>query len=138
MRQIEIQVGDVVATATLRTDAAPNVTAKLWAALPLDVPLSHAIRSGNCAEASAADLVEPDQKVESQVSFFYPGMVAYRPLTGELTFAYGQGQARSETGTHWVSFVGQIDGDGKDIFAAWERTRSVGASSVAIRRKEDA
>jgi hypothetical protein len=138
MPKIEIQVGDVVATATLRTDAAPTVAAKLWDALPLEVPLIHAIRSGNVAEATVAQLVEPAQKVESQVSFFYPGMVTYRPATGELTFAYGQGQARSETGTHWVSYVGQIDGDGKDIFAAWERTRSVGASSVAIRRKEDA
>lgn len=138
MRQIEIQVGDVVATATLRTDAAPELTARLWDALPIEVPLVHAIRSGNCAEATCAELVDPDQKVESQVSFFYPGMVAYRPATGELTFAYGQGQARSETGTHWVSYVGQVDGSGDDIFTAWEATRSVGVSTVAIRRKEGA
>jgi hypothetical protein len=137
MQQIEIQVGDVTATATLRADAAPVLTGKLWEALPVELPLRHAVRSGNCAEAASPDLADPELKVESQVSFFYPGMVAYRPGTGELTFAYGQGQARSETGTHWVSYIGQIDGNGADIFKAWEATRSVGASSVSIRRKEE-
>lgn len=138
MRKIEIQVGDVVATATLRTDAAPTLAAKLWDALPVEAPLLHAVRSGNCAEATCADLADPEQKVESQVSFFYPGMIAYRPATGGLTFAYGQGQARSETGTHWVSYIGQVDTGDDEIFAAWERTRSVGASSVTIRKKESA
>jgi hypothetical protein len=135
MRQIEIQVGDVVATATLRTDAAPKTTARLWDALPVEVPLIHAIRSGNCAEATVDGLVEPAQKVESQVSFFYPGMIAYRPATGELTFAYGQGQARSEIGTHWVSYVADVDPADNAIYRAWEATRSVGASSVSIRKK---
>jgi hypothetical protein len=138
MRQIQIQVGDVIATATLRTDAAPALAAKLWDALPLELPLRHAVRSGNCAEATSPDLADPALKVESQVSFFYPGMVAFRPATGELTFAYGQGQARSETGTHWVSYVGQVDADGTDIFKAWEATRSVGASAVSIRRGGEA
>ena len=137
MRTIELEVNGVVATATLQSGA-PQSANKLWNALPLEIPLTHAIRSGNCAEATADALVDADQKVEGQVSFFYPGMVAYRPSTGELTFAYGQGQARSATGTHWVTYLAHIDAGEDAIYKAWEQTRSVGATTITIRRKDDA
>lgn len=137
MKRIEIEVGGVVATATLKETAAPGAVVKIWDALPLQAPLIHAIRSGNCAEATSDALVQPNQAVENQVSFFYPGMLAYRPTTGELTFAYGQGQARSETGAHWVTYVADLDDGGAAIYKQWERTRSVGATSIQIRRQEE-
>ena len=137
MRIIELEVNGVVATATLRSGA-PQSADKLWNALPLEIPLIHTTRSGNSAEATADVLVDSDQKVESQVSFFYPGMIAYRPSTGELTFAYGQGQARNPTGTHWVTYLAQVDAGGDTIYKAWEQTRSVGATTITIRRKDDA
>ena len=129
MSRIVITAGGVRAVAELKSTSERG-TAHVLGLLPLTAKLSHATRSGNCAIASADALRDESVGVETQVSMYYPGMLALDAARGHLVLAYGQGQARSQTGTHWVTYLGDVVEGADDLAVKLQETRDVGASEI--------
>lgn len=134
MTRLKISIDGVTAFAELKDTSARGVE-KVSGALPLSVRLTHATRSGSCAIVAHDSLRDANIAIENQVSMYYPGMLAYDPVRGYLVLAYGQGQARSQTGVHWVSYLGDVT-EGADALAAkLQDTRDRGASDITIERE---
>ena len=132
MTNLKISVDGVTAVAALKDDAAPKSTEKILGALPLTTTLVHASRSGNCAVAHDDSLADASLPIEGQVSMYYPNMVAYDPVRGYIVLAYGQGQARSSTCTHWVTYLGEIVEGAAELAAKVQETRE-GGGTLEIR-----
>lgn len=136
MTKLRITIDGVTAVAELKDAAAPNGVAAVLAALPLQTRVVHASRSGNCAVVHDGALRDEAAGIEGQVSMYYPGMVAYDPVRGYLVLAYGQGQARSNTGTHWVTYLGDVVGNAAELAAKLQDTRDHAALDVLIEQGE--
>ncbi|WP_162606430.1 DUF3830 family protein [Jiangella asiatica] len=132
MTKLRITIDGVSAVAELKDAAAPAGVAAVVGALPLRTRFVHASRSGNCAVAHDASLQHPSVGIEGQVSMYYPGMLAYDPARGHLVLAYGQGQARSNTGTHWVTYLGDVVENLAELAVKLQDTRDHGALDVRI------
>lgn len=134
MSMLRITVDGVSAVAEINVGA--EVSAEhIFAVLPMEVPLEHATRSGNCAVAIAPELIDASLPIELQVSMYYPNMIAFDPVRGYLVLAYGQGQARSAMGTHWVTHLGTVL-DGAELAVKLQNTRDVGKSTVRFEKIE--
>ena len=131
MASIRVTVDGVTADVEILPSAV-KAAEHLLDALPLEIPLEHATRSGNCAIATDASLRDESIPIEGQVSMYYPNMVAFDPARGYLVFAYGQGQARSATGTHWVTHFGTVVSGASELAARLQSTRDVGATTIRI------
>jgi len=136
MKRIAIEVEGVEVSATLFEDKAPRATELVWGALPLSADLRHARWSGNAAFVAAQALKTTDLGVENQVSFCYPGSLCLLPDRGEIVFAYGQSQARTEAGNVWASHFGTLEGDTSALFAVLAETQRKGRKAITIRRLE--
>lgn len=134
---ITIMVDDVRATLTLREASAPHTAAHLLSSIPKSVTVTHATRSGNCVSVSLAD-GHTELPVEAQVSMYYPGMVAFDPTTSELVLAYGQGQARSPYGTHWVTYAGDVTEGFEHLAAKLQDARDHGVFTAHFATGESA
>lgn len=135
MSRIRIELDGVTAVAELKDEGAPKGTEFVLSKLPLSTRVVHATRSGNCAVV-ADDSLTSDAGVEGQVSMYYPNMVAYDASRGYLVFAYGQGQARSSTGTHWVTYLGDIVEGGEAFARKLQDTRD-GGGALDIRIEQE-
>lgn len=136
MASIKITIDGVTAVAELN-DVATRGSEKVLSSLPLTTRMVHASRSGNCAVVQDETLRDDSVAVENQVSMYYPGMVAYDPARGYLVLAYGQGQARSRIGTHWVTYLGDITQGRDQLVPKLQETRDGdGAREVRIERED--
>lgn len=134
---ITIAVDEIRATLTLRDQTAPQTAAHLLGSIPDSATVVHATRSGNCASVTLAD-GPTELPVEGQVSMYYPGMVAFDPSTSELVLAYGQGQARSPYGTHWVTYAGDVTEGLEQLAAKLQEARDQGVFTVHFDTGESA
>lgn len=132
MTQLVIKIGETEARAELKDASSPRGVAHLRATLPLTTRLTHATRSGNCAVAAHESLQSPDAGIETQVSMYYPGMVAYDAERGYVVLAYGQGQARSGTGVHWVTHLGDLVSGADELAVALQGARDRGATEISF------
>ncbi len=136
MSRIKVSVDGAQAVVELKGSSAKSIE-KVGSALPLTTRLVHASRSGNCAVAAADSLRDEGVGIENQVSMFYPGMVAYDPARGYLVLSYGQGQARSNTGTHWVTYLGDVVEGMDELAAKLAQTREgAGALDITFERED--
>ena len=133
---IEIEADGVKAVASLHEDLAPKTVSRLWEVLPIEQKLRHVRWGGNAAYALVPELKDPSFPVENQVSFYVPGTVCLKPEHGELSFSYGQAQARSLAGNGWATHFATLEGDTAEFLKVLNRTQREGTKRLVIRRKE--
>ncbi len=136
-RRIELEADGVRVTARLLEEKAPKTVERFWEALPIEQTLRHVRWGGNAAYVLVPELKDPSFGLESQVSFYHPGTIGYKPEHGELAFSYGQAQARSLAGNGWATHFATLEGEVESYLKVLERTQREGAKRLVMRRKED-
>lgn len=96
VRTISITVYDVTVHAALHETHAPDLAARLWAALPMNSVLAHARFSGEVGYCMLNSLGYQGV-LENQVPFITRGMIGaiLWERSAELTFGYGMSQPRA-------------------------------------------
>ena len=139
-RRIEAEVEGARALFLLREDLAPQSTAALWDALPIEATLRHAKWSGDACflEVSGGPLATLPERPEFGVTSIYRGWIALFPSPsrggGELLISYGVAEYRWPTGRRYVTPVAELEGDGTQLLDVLRRTHIEGEKRITLRR----
>jgi hypothetical protein len=109
------------ADAIVYDDGVPRTTAAVLDALPVEIPVVHAIWSGDFLMSS----VQYDlglKEAENATRLPRPGDLSWDHAFGELGFTYGTAECRMPSGTNTVVVYGQMV-SGIDAFASYGRSR---------------
>jgi hypothetical protein len=140
-RRIQVEVDGARATFTLLDEWAPKTTAILWDVLPLeDKVLRHGKLSGDACFFVAEDpkFKELPARNEVGVTSIYKGYLVANlhpeHESAEFLLSYGLAEYRWPDGRRYVTPVGEIEGDGSELYAALQRTWSEGQKQISVRR----
>ncbi len=133
MKRIEIEIGGVVAEAELLEANAPRATAALWAALPVEAPMTHANWSGRACGLTM-DSLKSVGELEHPVCSIYPGTLLARPDRGELLLSYGAAECRSALGVEYGTRIARLVKNQEAMLAQLARMHDEGDKIVRIRR----
>ena len=85
-KRIRLTLDGVAAIARLHEDAAPQTTARFWAALPLEERLRHVRWSGDAGYFITAKLADSAQPIENPVTFYPRAASCFAASTGRSRF----------------------------------------------------
>jgi len=134
-RRIQLEVGDVIATAELLEDVAPMAVQALWQSLPIETTLVQSKWSGPACyfQVPPGPLAEVEA-LEAPVCSIYPGTLVLSPQAGELLIAYGASEYRRHVGTDYVSRLARLRENRAAFLDAIGQIKDVGARRLSIRR----
>jgi hypothetical protein len=137
MRQIELELGGVVARAVLLDDKASRTCAKVWDLLPVEDRTIH-VRWSGAAWRTEKNYPLQIGEVENPVTVLEPGDIIYYddprfPLY-KIGVAYGRAAWRDFAGDLTVAHIGRITDNLEAFVKACDRILFDGPKAVRIRR----
>ena len=136
MKQIEIEFGGVVFTATLYEDKAPKTVAALWKALPIDDPAAvHAMWSGEMFHLTPKIVDLGVQEVENAKAYQWPGEIVFYPPIQEIAICYGEARFTGPLGPLKVTGLGLIQGHLELLKQKAAALQTAGQQRIVFRRK---
>jgi hypothetical protein len=118
---VVVEWDDGSAEAVLYEEGVPRTAAAVRDALPLEIPVVHAIWSGDFVMSTEAyDFGFTE--AENATRLPRPGDLSWDPKFGELGFTYGTAECRMPSGTNTIVVFGQMV-SGIEPFAAFGRAR---------------
>ena len=136
MKEIEIEFGGVVFTATLFEDKAPKTLEALWKALPIDDPAAvHAMWSWEMFHLTPNIVNLGVQEVENPKAFQWPGEIVFYPPIQEIAICYGEARFTGPIGPLRVSGLGMIQGKLDLLKQKASTLQTEGKKHIVFRRK---
>lgn len=127
---IKLKLDNLEFAVSLLTEAAPLTCRALLAALPIELPVIHAMWSGHQLIATPIDLRLGT--VENPIAIPAPGDVLYHQHHQEIAIVYGEAQFREPIGPVYVTRVGRIEGDLEALAALGARVQTEGAKQFVL------
>ena len=138
MRNIELEVDRVVATAVLFDDKAPKTCAEVWALLPIE-DRTIQVRWSGAAWRTEKNYQLRLGEVENPVTVLQPGDIIYyddpRYDLYKIGVAYGQAAWRDFAGDLTVAHIGRVTENLTAFVQVCDRILYDGPKTVRIRRK---
>jgi hypothetical protein len=135
-RRIRFEIEDISAVAELYDDLSPQMAEALWAALPLNVTLSHAKWSGfACFFQPGEGPWNAVTEIEYPVCSIYPGTLVARPGGSELLMAYGPAEYRWAIGVDYTTPVAKTVENRQALIDVLARMHSEGDKTLSIQRE---
>lgn len=99
--------------------------------------MRHVRWSGDAGYILVSTLHDANLPREDPISFYPPGVIAFLAEHGEVTFSYGQAQARgygSATIGGWATHLGDLEGDTTAFLDKVRATLAEGGKRIEIRQ----